>query len=594
MKAEQMEQARQLLQEIYGYDSFRPGQEQVIQQVLERIDTLAVMPTGGGKSLCYQLPALLLEGVTLVISPLISLMKDQVDALRALGIKGSYINSTLARQDVTDRLNAVSAGDIDLLYVAPERLGDERLRRALMQAGLAFVAVDEAHCLSQWGHDFRPSYKEIPAWIYSFQPAPSVLALTATATPSVAEELRNAFDIAPDHSVETGFARDNLTFHVVKGADKATYIDQYVKRRQQEAGIVYTATRKEAEALQKSLQRKGVQVGLYHGGLSEEERRKNQEDFLYDECQVMVATNAFGMGINKSNVRFVIHASMPGSVEAYYQEAGRAGRDGAPAECLLLFSAQDVRTQRFFIEQSDAPQDRIEALYGMLQDMTGYCHTDGCLVENVLSYFGEQDVSACGRCGNCTREGERMDRTEDAQKVLSCVLRMRENYGKTMIAQVLTGSRNQKVLQFKLHTVSTYGLMKGTSAKIVQGFIEFLLAEQYVRLTLDEFPKVKVTPKGAEVLRGERRVEQFIEASRPAEVSDKLFEVLRACRKRLAQEEGLPPFMIFSDKTLRDMCDKQPHSMDAMLDVSGIGQMKLEKYGEAFLEALQQEESTAN
>nr|WP_246218500.1 DNA helicase RecQ [Litoribacterium kuwaitense] len=584
-----MDELQQSLQRIYGYREFRQGQHQVIQQVLEHKNTLAIMPTGGGKSLCYQLPAIHMKGVTLVISPLISLMKDQVDALEALGIHGSYVNSTLHPEEVTHRLNAVARGEVDLLYVAPERLGDARLMKALKTAGLAFVAVDEAHCLSQWGHDFRPSYKEIPQWLEAFAPKPSVLALTATATPAVAEELQQSFHIPKEQTVHTGFARDNLTFRVMKGVDKSAYIQQYALQRKDDSGIVYTSTRREAEAIYKGLSNKGIPAGVYHGGLHEEERRAAQEAFLYDECLVMVATNAFGMGINKSNVRYVIHASMPGSMEAYYQEAGRAGRDGEAAECVLLFSAQDLRTQRFFIEQSEASDDRIEAMYGMLNDMTGYCHTDGCLVQWTLAYFGQTCPDACGRCSNCTREGEFVDRTEEAQKVLSCVIRMRESYGKTIVAQVLTGSKNQKIRQYKLHTLPTYGLLKGTAAKKVQDFIEFLLAEQYLRLTMGEYPRVKVTQKGSEVLRSERTVQQFVEQQHPVAQNDELFDTLRSCRKRLAQEEGLPPFMIFSDKTLRDMSEKRPATLEDMLNVSGIGQLKLEKYGKEFLEALQHE-----
>ncbi|WP_059104893.1 DNA helicase RecQ [Shouchella shacheensis] len=586
MASVMLKRAEEVLNEQYGYASFRDGQKQVIDQVLRGMDTLAVMPTGGGKSLCYQIPAVLLEGITLVISPLISLMKDQVDAVNELGVAATFINSSLTRAEENERLQQVASGEVKLLYVAPERLREPRFVQAVFSQPLSLIAIDEAHCMSQWGHDFRPSYLTMADWIHSLEQKPPVLALTATATPEVAADISERFQIEKPQQMITGFARNNLAFRVVKGVRKKEYVARYVQARSGLPGIVYASTRKETEAVFHHLKEKGISVELYHGGLSEEERRDSQEAFIYDRCDVMVATNAFGMGINKANVRYVIHANMPGTVEAYYQEAGRAGRDGEMSECVLLFSAQDVRTQRFFIEQSEGTEQRQSHDYEKLQQINAYCHTDRCLEEFVLHYFGEQQTEECGRCGNCLREGERVDRTKDAQMVLSCIVRMREHFGKTMVAQVLTGSKNQKIQQFQLDKLPTYGLMKERSAKDVQAFIDFLLAELYTGLTNTSYPTLELLPRGAAVLKGEEKVLQYVEAVPEQEEQDDIFEALRARRKDLAGEQGLPPYMVFSDKTLREMSRIIPLNKEEFAMISGVGAKKQETYGEALLDVL--------
>ncbi|SDB89905.1 DNA helicase RecQ [Shouchella lonarensis] len=585
----QMQRATEVLQHQYGYDAFREGQSRIIEHVFSQKDALVVMPTGGGKSLCYQIPAVVLEGITLVVSPLISLMKDQVDAVRALGIAATYINSSLSRQEVYARFTAMMSGEYQMVYVAPERLHDPQFQAILQKKPLSLIAIDEAHCLSQWGHDFRPSYLAMAEWIKHHPHRPTVLALTATATPEVANDICDRLGIPVDNQYCTGFARENLTFKVVKGARKQTYIRQYVEARQSQAGIVYVSTRKEAEALYQFLS-KYTRATLYHGGLSEDARRAHQEAFIYDQADVMIATNAFGMGIDKANVRYVLHANMPGTIEAYYQEAGRAGRDGEPSECVLLFQPQDVQTQRFFIEQRDTEDEQKKAHdFDKLQVMSRFCHTEQCLSQFMRSYFGEEDAPTCGRCSNCVREGEQVERTTEAQMVLSCIVRMKERFGKTVVAQVLTGSRNQKILTMNLHKLPTYGLMKDYGAKDVQAFIDFLAAEEYVGLTNDAYPTLRILPRGAAVLKKEETVFQYVDKA-PAPVADEdpIFIALRAHRKALATEKGIPPYLIFSDKTLKEMSRLLPQTYEAFGEISGVGAQKLEQYGDSFLAVLNQ------
>lgn len=589
-----LDQAEHVLRSLYGYTAFRPGQQKIIESILNKEDALVVMPTGGGKSLCYQIPAAVLEGVTLVISPLIALMKDQVDAVNEIGIRATYINSSLSKAEERKRLKDVADGNISLLYVAPERLYEPSFQAALAKQPLALIAIDEAHCMSQWGHDFRPSYLTMANWIESLPEKVQVVALTATATPDVARDICRRLHIDENNQHLTGFKRTNLTLRVLKGQKKIAFLQQYVEANQGVPGIIYASTRKEAEAIYRAIDGKTNAV-LYHGGLPEKERTESQEAFVYDRADVMVATNAFGMGVNKANVRYVLHANMPGTLEAYYQEAGRAGRDGEPSECMLLYQAQDVQTQRFFIEQSDASEEKRKHDFEKLQWMSRYAHTNQCLEQFILSYFGEDAGEPCGKCSNCKREGEQQDVTRDAQKVLSCVVRVKERFGKTVIAQVLTGSKNKKIEQLGLDKLSTYGLMKDRSAKEVQAFIDFLLAEQYIGLTPASYPTIQLLPKGAAVLKGEGQVYQYKETvERTVSDEDPIFAALRAERKALADEQGIPPYLIFSDKTLREMAAVVPQSLETLATISGVGEHKLSKYGEAFLKTLTQFEKREN
>lgn len=580
--------AEEKLQSIFGYDQFRDGQRKIIEQVLQGIDTLGIMPTGGGKSLCYQIPALVLPGVTIVISPLISLMKDQVDALSELGIAATYLNSTLTAEEEPQRHQEILEGDYKLIYVAPERLEQTYFQHLVGQIPLSLIAIDEAHCMSQWGHDFRPSYLRITEWIEQLRTRPTVLALTATATEQVCDDLQSYLHIDQQHVVTTGFARPNLRFQVKKGVNKKRFMDAFLAARKEESGIIYATTRKEVEQIHADLQALGYAVASYHGGMSEKERSIGQEAFIRDEVKIMIATNAFGMGIDKSNVRFVLHYSMPRTVEAYYQEAGRAGRDGENSDCVLLFSAQDIRTQSFLIEQSDRLEERQEMEYKKLQQMTAYCHTERCLQAYILQYFGDEKEMTCGKCSNCSHIGEKVDRTKEAQMVFSCIKRMRERFGKTMVAQVLVGSSNQKIKQFDLMNVSTYGLMKDWSQKAVVELIDVLTAEGYLQPTGSSYPTLQLTEKALHVLTGKETV-QLIEAAPPEEPveQDDIFEALRKCRKQLADEQNLPPYMIFSDRTLKEMSRRIPLTLDEFSDISGVGEQKLQKYGDAFLTILQ-------
>lgn len=581
-----LQQARQVLKQYFGYDSFRVGQEQVIQNVIEGRDTLCVMPTGGGKSVCYQIPALCTEGTTIVISPLISLMKDQVDILRSNGIPAAFINSSLTYSQIDQTMEDVRNGLIKLLYIAPERLENETFRHELSGLNVPFVAIDEAHCISQWGHDFRPSYRIISSLVSLWNKKPTLIALTATATPAVIEDICSLLSIKQRDVYITGFSRDNLSFKVLVGIDKDRYVKKYIQNYPNDTGIIYAATRKSVESVYEMLLKSGVRVAKYHAGMGESERTNEQNRFLNDEVQIIVATNAFGMGINKTNVRFVIHYQMPRNMESYYQEAGRAGRDGLPSECVLLYSALDEQTQRFLIDQTQ-DRSRIPFELKKLQTMVDYCHTEYCLQSYIVEYFGEQASQDCGQCGNCTDARPKTDVTADTQKVLSCVYRMGQKFGKTLTADVLAGARNKKVVDFK--HLSTFGILKPMSSKEISRFIEFLIAEKLLSVKPGQYPTIFISEKGKEVLLGERIVlRRLSEEPKVVIKDDPLFEHLRKLRKQIAEQESVPPFVVFSDKTLRDMCDKKPTDDEAFLDVSGVGQNKLEKYGEMFILAIRE------
>ncbi len=579
--------AQELLASYFGYSSFRRGQDETIKNVLDGKDTVCIMPTGGGKSICYQIPALVFEGTTLVISPLISLMKDQVDTLVQNGISATYINSSISITEANQRIQLAKQGHYKLLYVAPERLDSMEFVDQLIDMKIPMIAIDEAHCISQWGHDFRPSYLHIHRILDYLPEKPLVLALTATATPQVRDDICNTLGINQENTIMTTFERENLSFSVIKGQDRNAYLADYIRQNQKESGIIYAATRKVVDQLYKDLMKAGVSVSKYHAGMSDNDRNEQQELFLRDEVSVMVATSAFGMGIDKSNIRYVIHYQLPKNMESYYQEAGRAGRDGLDSACILLYSSQDVQVQRFLIDQSTG-ESRFSNELEKLQNMTDYCHTEQCLQSFILQYFGEEPKEDCGRCGNCTDERESIDVTRESQMVLSCMIRTNQRFGKQMIAQVLTGSKNKKVIEFNFHTLPTYGLLSNRSVKEVSEFIEFLISDELIAVEHGTYPTLKVTGKGKEVLLGKENVLRKERVETRQIVQDHpLFEVLREVRKEIAQGEGVPPFVIFSDQTLKDMCAKMPQSDSELLTVKGIGEHKLVKYGSHFLQAVQ-------
>ncbi|AFQ42929.1 DNA helicase RecQ [Desulfosporosinus meridiei] len=584
-----IKKALEVLQRYFGFTQFRDGQQKVIGSLLQGLDTLAIMPTGAGKSLAYQIPALLFKGTTLVISPLISLMKDQVDALLQYGVPATFINSSLSLNEVRSRIDGVTRGKYKLLYIAPERLESESFRGLLESLQVSFLVIDEAHCVSQWGHDFRPSYLHLGPFLKSLPQKPIIGAFTATATEEVQADIVRLLELDKPSIFVTGFDRPNLMFSTFRGENKKEFVLGYTKAHVNQPGIIYAATRKEVDNLQSFLTRSGLKVGKYHAGMSDPDRQKTQEDFLFDEITVMVATNAFGMGIDKSNVRYVIHYNMPKNMEAYYQEAGRAGRDGEPGECLLLFSPQDVVLQRFLIEQTVLQPERKMNELKKLQGMVDYCHSPRCLRKTILEYFGEENVQAkCNNCSNCNDEREIVDITLEAQKIFSCIYRMRERFGIGMVADVLKGSRKAKIRELRFDELSTYGIMHNVPLQDIKDLINYLVAEGYLQLANGEYPVVKLQPNAASVLKGEAKVSRKI-TQKPSRVESEevsLFEKLRELRRELAIRENLPPYLIFADSTLREMAQICPMDHGAMISVSGVGERKLEKYGNEFLEVI--------
>lgn len=596
---------RDALKRYFGHESFRPGQEKLIDGILSGRDVLGVMPTGGGKSVCYQLPALLLPGVTLVVSPLISLMKDQVAALTEAGVKAAFINSSLTGEQVRAVYRRAWAGEFRLLYVAPERLAGEGFVKLAQGLEISLVAVDEAHCVSQWGQDFRPSYLKIPAFLDKLPRRPAVAAFTATATGQVREDIVRLLGLESPLTLVTGYDRPNLYFEVCRPRSKAGALRDLLLPRLGKSGIIYCATRAGVEQVCEELRDRGLPATRYHAGLDEEERRRNQDDFRFDRAPIMVATNAFGMGIDKSNVSYVIHYNMPKSLEAYYQEAGRAGRDGARAECFLLYSGRDVETAKFLIENGGGEElteeERAEALRRdrqRLEAMVGYCRTGGCLRGYLLDYFGQEHPERCGDCGSCLGDYESADVTTQAQMVLSCVRRAEDrlgySVGASLIAQTLSGGQSQRVLELGLDRLSTYGLMRDRSAAQVGEYIDFLKEKGYLEKDPDH-GSLRLTPAAGEVLFRGRKLQMPVRKA-PADqaaqaVESGLFQALKDLRYRLSQKEGVPPFVIFSNATLTDMAARRPRSRAEFLRVSGVGEVKARKYAPAFLSAIQEYEA---
>lgn len=584
-----IEQARKALKRVYGYDSFRKGQEGIISGILDGRDTLAILPTGGGKSICYQIPSMLLPGTSLVISPLISLMKDQVDALRRVGVAAAFLNSSLGAAEYRDVMRNAIKGEYKLLYVAPERLDAPMFQSLSEQLTIPLIAIDEAHCVSQWGHDFRPSYRQLAGWIARMKDRPLVAAFTATATNEVAADISEMLKLRNPSVFVTGFARPNLSLSVVTGVDKKKFLESFVAGRKEQSGIIYAATRKEVENVYEQLTRRGIQAGKYHGGLSDTERADTQEKFRFDDIRVMVATNAFGMGIDKPNVRYVLHWQMTSDIESYYQEAGRAGRDGEESECILLFEPADMQVQRFLIEQGTGDTDRKSIQLSKLHTMMNFSRTQRCLQQFIVDYFGETGVEACGKCSSCLDKSEPVNRTEEAKMALSCVGRMKGRFGVTMAAKVLKGSRDKRLLEFGLDRLSTYGLMRHLPEKEIADWLYWLVAEGYLRLSEGQYPVVSLTANALPVLEGRESIMQRVRATVRESASydltnaSPLFEALKQWRKEKAAAEGVPPFMLFFDATLREIANVQPQTADQLLGVKGIGSAKAEKYGDGLL-----------
>ena len=577
-----------VLHKYYGYTSFRKGQENIITSIINKEDVLAIMPTGGGKSICYQVPALCLDGITIVISPLISLMKDQVDALKTMGVKARLINSSLSNSEYSEVLEEIENDECKIIYIAPERLDSMEFVNIIRGKNISQVAIDEAHCVSQWGHDFRVSYKKIPYFINRLDKRPIVTAFTATASNEVREDIINILNLHNPAVYITGFDRENLSINIVKSSSKNKYTLDYVENHKNESGIIYASTRKEVETIYEGLLKRNYSVAKYHAGLSNEARKEYQENFINDDIKIMVATNAFGMGIDKPNIRWVLHYNMPQSIENYYQEIGRAGRDGEDSECVLLFSPGDVHTQKYLVEVGIENPERKRVQYKKLQQMVDLVYSNTCYRKNILNYFGEIFLDDCNNCSNCLNEGEVVDKTLDAQKVISCIARMKRSFGATMIIDVLRGSKNKKVLDLGFDTLTTYGIMKNYSNEDLKTFINTLVSHGFLDVVENigprgSFPTIKLNEQSLKVIRQEIKVEfKEDKVTKSRYVENELYEMLVSLRSEIAKEEGIAPYMVFGDATLKNMASVYATNKEEMLNISGVGQIKYEKYGNRF------------
>ncbi len=600
------DRALQLLQTYFGYTSFRPAQEAPVESLLKNEDVVAIMPTGAGKSICFQIPALCKSGLTVVFSPLISLMKDQVDGLVDQNISAALINSTLTQTEFNKTMYDVRSGNIKLLYIAPERLGSNFFCNVLRSMPISQVIVDEAHCISQWGHDFRPSYRLIGDWLASLPKRPVVGAFTATATKAVENDIKTLLGLDHANVYVTGFDRPNLSFSVVRTPKRMDYVVDYVRRHSHENGIIYCSTRKDVERVYDNLTRAGIQTGYYHAGLSDEMRKDMQNKYAFDQLQVMVATNAFGMGIDKSNVRYVLHYQMPRNMESYYQEAGRAGRDGAPAECILLYSGQDVRVHKYLIEQGHLEPQREQVELRKLQSMIDYCFCSTCLRKYMLAYFGEiVPWIECSNCSSCNTKGERVNVTKEAKAIFRAIIATEERYGASMISSIVRGERTDRITRAGLDALSVFGYLSDVGDKEIKGLIQQFVASGYLRSSMGKYPVLSVTAGAEEVLAGHKEVEEIrqevIVPSRktkksasisrsevPRSGSGGLFEHLRQHRKQLASQLSVPPYIIFPDTVLIDLANIRPKTLGEFGNIKGVGEAKLKKYGLSFLEAISQ------
>ena len=601
---------KEALKAVFGYDSFRQGQESVINAVLDGRDILAVMPTGAGKSLCYQVPAMLLSGITLVISPLISLMQDQVKALNEAGVDAAFINSSLSEKEMHDTFKNASKGQYKIIYVAPERLMSEGFVRLAKGVEISMITVDEAHCISQWGQDFRPSYMDIAEFVNVLDKRPIISAFTATATQNVREDIICSLGLTNPYFLVTGFDRENLFFQVDKPQSKDRFILDYLDRHKGESGIIYCATRKNVDSLYTLLKKRNISVAKYHAGISIEERKQMQDDFVFDYTSIVIATNAFGMGIDKSNVRFVIHYNMPSSMENYYQEAGRAGRDGLNSECILLFSPQDIIINRFLLEHKDFSEiDPTDAMtirerdIKRLQIMEGYCYTTECLRNYILKYFGEDPKKPCDDCGNCLRQFETLDMTDEAKKIINCIYESRGRYGKNIIMDTVLGAKTARLEEIGASKYKSYGVLESSNKTLLRRLIEELLLEGYIQtgeyqvLKLGDISKLKLkdTKVLVKITDEDKATNRKLKPKKNIKGMDsltssgfKLFDKLKELRLEIAREEKMPPYIVFNDKTLIDMCAKMPITKSDMLNVSGVGENKYGKYGERFIAVIKE------
>lgn len=585
-----MEKAFKVLKKYYGYQTFKEGQYKIIENILRKKDTFVIMPTGGGKSLCYQIPAQLFYGITLVISPLISLMKDQVDSLKSMGVSAVYINSTQSIEEIRDILDDADIGIYKMIYIAPERLESEIFCRALRGMNISQVAVDEAHCVSQWGHDFRPSYRNIAPFIKTLKERPVVTAFTATATDLVKQDTIDLLELKDPYFYPLSLTRENLLLNVVKTEDKEQkihFIVDYLNKNTESCGIIYAATRKEVDELYNYLRAMNYSVGKYHGGMEDSDKNRFQEEFIYDNFNVMIATNAFGMGIDKSNIRFIIHHSIPKNIESYYQEIGRGGRDGDPCSCYLLYHPKDASLQEFLIKGSTS-SERMEIELSKLHNMEAYALNTGCYTQYILNYFGEKSIKDyCSSCSNCINNKELKDITLEAQMILSCIYRTEERYGISVLADILKGYRGPKIKEFKLYHLSTFGIMKEYSSKFIKDLIHTLINNGYLDKKEGTYSMVKLNSKSYSILKGKEKILSKVIAEDIEEISNPLlFQILRRVRRDIAHSENVPPYIIFSDRVLMDIARFVPETKEEFSKIKGIGEKKSTKYSSIFVNAI--------